>query len=444
MADSKLAAVSIFDINKRTGRVGLVLLFLFALTVAALPARTQTLSTLHSFHGGRQGLGPDGGYPKAGLTIDRAGNLYGTTSGGGSFTSVCSGLGCGTVFKIALKGSNWVISPLYNFQGGTDGQVPATKVILGPDGSLYGTTQYGGQGYCGNLGPGCGVVFNLRPPPAGCRAVPCLWQEKVLYSFAGGTNGGLPTGEVTFDQAGNLYGAAGGGAYGFGMIYKLTPSHGSWTESAVYSFMGPPDGESPWGAVIADAAGNLYGTTAAGGSNYCPRDFSTCGTVYELSPTQSGWTETILHSFQGDADGAFPFSGLTPDSSGNLYGSTDRDGPNGGGTIFELAPSGGAWVFSLVYGLTGSDGGPQRTLVLDQAGNLYGAATGGGAHGQGSVFKLTLSNGSWLYTDLHDFTGGGDGSGPYDGLALDSQGNIYGTTEDGGTYAEGTVFEITP
>jgi uncharacterized repeat protein (TIGR03803 family) len=434
-----------FSINRSVAAVALAVLFV--LTGAAIQSlQAQTFTVLHGFKGQA-----DGAYPRAGLTMDRAGNLYGTTAGAQEFDGNCE-LGCGTVFKMVRKGSGWIFVPLYDFSGGADGRTPVAKVIVGPDGSLYGTTLNGGQGLC-QYGTGCGVVFNLRPPASACKAALCPWTETVLYRFVGGADGGQP-GELAFDQAGNLYGTASWGGYtggggncqqlGCGVIFKLTPSNGGWAESTIYTFMGGADGAYPVGPLIPDASGNLYGVTEVGGAFYCSFGSEDCGTIFRLSPSQSGWTKTTLYSFQEDSGGYFPYGGLTVDGAGNLYGTTTSGGTGGGGTVFEFTPSGASGVFSLVDGLTGQyQGGPSGPLVLDQAGNLYGAQVRNGAHNFGSVFKLTRHNGFWLFTDLYDFFSASDGALPYDGLALDAQGNIYGTTEGNGA-GPGTVFEITP
>jgi uncharacterized repeat protein (TIGR03803 family) len=445
MAGQEQDPASIFDINFQTRTGTLVLVVVLAATILARPAaEAQTLSVLHPF---TSGVG--GAYPSAGLSMDRAGNLYGTASEGGVVTDSCPN-GCGTVFKLSLKNSSWVLSPLYSFQGGTDGLTPNARVTIGPDGNLYGTTLFGGQGNC-IPGPRCGVVFRLSPPARACTSFLCPWMETILHSFAGGADGGQPAGDLSFDQAGNLYGSTteggytGGvcGTYGCGAVYKLTPSDGGWTESVLYAFQGASDGQNPSGGVIPDGSGNLYGSTATGGNYQC--EGYSCGTVFELSPSGSGWTKNILHMFQESVDGGFPFGGLIMDGSGNLYGTTSSYGPNGGGTIFELLPSDGSWSFSLVYALRGGlETGPWGDLAIDAAGNLYGATKEEGQYGYGSVFSLVPANGSWLYRDLHDFYDQSDGGFLFDGLVLDSQGNVYGTAHVGGTYGYGLVFEITP
>jgi uncharacterized repeat protein (TIGR03803 family) len=225
------------------------------------------------------------------------------------------------------------------------------------------------------------------------------------------------------------------------VVFKLTRTGGSWTESVLYAFTGGADGANPWAGVTLDRLGNLYGTTSAGGGS------SNSGTVYELSPSGSGWTEKILHSFQRPVDGAVPYAGVILDRSGNLYGATQYGAPNNGGTAFELSPSGGSWNFSTLYSFTGTGGGlakgPTANLLLDSAGSLYGATAGDGAQSFGTVFKLTHGGGGWTYTSLHDFTSGSDGELPRSNLVFDGSGNLYGTAY-GGVDGKGVVFEITP
>lgn len=416
-----------------------------ALLLSVVTAHAQTLTMLHSFTNG-----PDGSHPQAGLTLDRAGNLYGTTSSAG-LPNLCGPFGCGTVFKMSYRNSAWQLTNLYSFQGGNDGANPTARVVFGPDGALYGTTMYGGRGDCNGGVPHCGIVFRLQPPAGFCRDVLCPWTETILYAFPGDANGGVPEGDIIFDAAGNIYGTAANGGYtggncgffGCGVVYELSPSNGGWTETVLYTFQGGTDGADPNGGVIRDAAGNLYGTTTMGGTG-CP--VGGCGTVFELSPTQNGWTETILFRFVGfnGPNGAFPYAGLTMDSTGNLYGSTSTYGSAGGGTIFELTPNGGSWTFSTIYELSGSFlGGPVGALTLDASGDLYGATRYDGADGVGNIFKLTPANGSWVYTDIYDFSPQNESGWLYDGLVLDAQGTIYGTSYHGGTYNYGEVFEIT-
>ena len=412
-----------------------VSVMLFALPVICSPsAQAQTFTVLHNFTGG-----PDGSQPEAGITMDSSGNLYGTAGAGGE-AGGCGGLGCGTVYKLARRGSSWIFSPLYSFTGGSDGACPVARVILGANGSLYGTTFAGGDAYGGN---GAGVVFNLRPTAHLMGSVFSPWTETVLHTFAGGSDGANPTGDLIFDHAGNLYGTAScTTAICRGSVYELKPAGGGWTETILYAFSVGSDGYYPIGGVIFDNAGNLYGVTNAGGIFW--------GTIFELTASGSGWTETVLHNFQSASDGAFPVGGLISDSSGNLYGTTGAYGPQGGGAVFELSPSNGIWTFDLAYDFHCSGDicyslpGPQANLFMDSSGNLFGTTTQDGAYGYGNVFKLTPQAVGWTYTSLHDFTGGSDGAVPYSSVLEDANGNLFGTAAEGGTYGKGVVWEITP
>ena len=395
----------------------------FALTVVVTQSvQAQTYSVLHTFTGGM-----DGATPEAGVTLDKAGNLYGTAANGGN-------TGSGAVFKIAHKGSGWTFSPLYNFAGGNDGATPTARVIFGPDGTLYGTTSDAGmeQGVFG-------TVFNLKPSPSACRTALCPWLETVLHRFTANNDGITPGyGDVVFDKAGNLYGTTmNGGTNDRGIVYELTPSGGSWTESILFNF-GSGLGVYPYNGVIFDNAGNLYGTT------YEDEDGPTVyGTVYQLTPSGSGWTENILHSFQEASDGAYPFGGVIFDQAGNLYGTTAYSGPAGAGTIFQLRPSNGTWTLTVLHSFAGSDG-PFGGLTMDAAGNLYGTTYADGANLFGSVFRLTPSGDGWTYTDIYDFTGGNDGGYPFGTVAFDANGNLYGTASTFGKNGYGVVWEITP
>lgn len=417
---------------QRVVRVSLSTLFLCVLAVlVSAAAQAQTFTVLHNFSG------PDGATPNAGVTIDRAGNLYGTTSMAGNHNCL-NHEGCGTVFKLTHRGSGWTFATLYTFQGGSDGGNPLARVIIGSNGTLYGTTSLSGNNACIS---GCGTVFNLRPTPTFCPSISCPWQESQLYQFTGQPlDGDHPyEGDLVFDASGNLYGTTLQGGSGDGNIWELMPSNGGWMENVLYSFTGiNDDGLAPWSGVIFDEAGNLYGTTSQGGLN-------NAGTVYELTPSGSGWTENILYIFLNQNDGEHPYGGLISDPSGNLYGTTGTGGGSGAGhgTVFEMTHTNGNWMLSVLYIFTDGNG-PTGSLVMDAAGSLYGMRGRGGVNGFGSVFKLTFSNGSWTYTSLHDFTGGNDGDGPNGTLAFDAAGNLYGTTESGGTNSSGVIFEIMP
>jgi uncharacterized repeat protein (TIGR03803 family) len=431
MTRPKRNQTRIFGINRSGTAAALALTAALLLIIAAAPAaQAQTLTVVHNF----TGVLPDGANPYAGLTIDPAGNLYGTTRSGGA--------GYGMVFQLKHVNSGFLFRPLYSFAGGNDGALPEARVTIGPDGSLYGTTVIGG----GPPPEGVGTVYNLKPPPAACKTALCPWRETVLFSF-NQADGSHPFGGVTFDQAGNLYGTANsGGQHDKGAVYELTPFNGGWTESTAYTFSGS-DGEAPLAGVIFDNLGNLYGTTQTGGAGGY-------GTVFQLVPADGGWTENVLYQFQNGPDGLFPAAGLIFDPSGNLYGATAYGGTGSGGTVFELTPSNGTWTYSLLYSFTGSSAcGPQGSLVMDGAGNLYGTTFCDGAHGLGSVFELSPSSGGWTYTALYDFAGARNGGYPYGSVVFDSNGNLYGTASFGGTGSDcnggsldgcGIVWEITP
>ena len=395
------------------------------LPVLAVTARAQTYTVLHNF------AGRDGNGPGFALAADHTGNLYGTTELGGSH---CGSSGCGTVFKLERHGSNWILKQLYDFVGGTDGELPESGAVFGTDGNLYGATNGGGQ-------HGAGTIYKLQPPASVCKKVQCPWQETVLYNFTGLSDGKFPEGDLIFDQAGNLYGttAEGGGGScsgGCGVVFDLTPSHGSWNYSVLYSFTSISDRALPESGVILDQSGHIYGTTVAGGAH-------TKGTVFELTKTGATWTKSVLHDFQGGSDGTFPQAGLVFDPAGKLYGFTQNGGSDNNGTAFELQPAGGGWNYSEIFSFGQEIAGPIATPTLDGAGNLYGAAFGGGAHAPGGIFKLTFSGGSWNYVPLHYFTGL-DGQYPFGGVRFDAEGNLYGTASGGGASGGGVVFEITP
>jgi uncharacterized repeat protein (TIGR03803 family) len=410
-----------------------LILLLLLMNLTALPAQAQSYLVLYTFTGGADGAGP-----YAGLTRDRAGNLYGTAQGGGAY-------GNGKVFKLTPKGKGWVFSPLYSFRGGTDGASPSARVIFGPDGSLYGTTSKGGLQQCISGNQTCGTVFKLQPPPTACKTALCPWTETVLYRFTGGSDGYWPAnGALFFDQSGILYGTAtfGGGSLcsgnGCGTVFSLTPSQGGWTFKVIYSFMGGNDGSNPYSGVISDNAGNLYGTAQIGGSYGL-------GVVYQLTPSGSGWQEKVLWSFTGtrqDLWAQYPAGGLIFDGSGNLYGTTQGDANPDihGGTVFELTPSNGAWTMAHVLAGIGY-GGPVDSLTMDAAGNLYGAdpvVMKGTA--SGGIFEVPadLAGVTWLYVWSQGY------APAYGGPILDANGNLYGTNAGAGPNYDGVVWEITP
>ncbi|MGO9305449.1 MAG: choice-of-anchor tandem repeat GloVer-containing protein [Candidatus Korobacteraceae bacterium] len=440
MAIQGQSAASLLDVNLTAGSAALVLLVLIA-TTAVPAAQAQTFQVLHTFTGGADGSEPSGG----GLTSDSQGNLYGTAANGGIYNANCltSGqqFGCGTVYKLTHKSGGWAFSLLYSFTGSTDGYLPNQILTFDSEGSLYGSTRGGGGYYC--QGIYCGTVFKLRPPAAfHCITISCPWTETTLYQFQGYPNDGAQPafGHLTFDAAGNLYGTTSWGApSGYsGNVYKLTPGGSGWTESVLYNFTGGYDGDASRSGVVFDNAGNLYGTTTLGG-------LYGDGVIFRLTPTESGWRETVLHNFQDSTDGSGPNGAVVMDAAGNLYGVTFSGGPNKGGTVWELSPSNGSWTFRVPYALTGSgEDGPNGGLFMDAAGNLYGATLLEGAYHKGNVFKLSPSNGAWVYTSLYDFTGGSDGSWPNSRVTMDANGNLFGSTELGGEKQNGVIWEITP
>ncbi len=384
--------------------------------------------------------------PYSGLTRDAAGNFYGTTS--------AEAQAPGTAYELKRLRNGWVMNPLFQFDGNNGkGYWPVSGVVFGPDGALYGTTAAGGNGQGLN---GDGTVYRLSPPSTACRAAFCNWTEEVLHAFTGAPDGLSPGyGNVVFDRAGNLYGTthAGGNTAcsgGCGIVYELSPSPSGWTYQVIYRFAGGGDGGYPASGVTVDASGNLYGTTSGGGVASCDNG---CGTVYQLSPSGSGWVHKILYTFQAADDGYWPYGGVIFDSSGNLFGSTVEGdyGPDGG-TIFELTPSGNTWNFSLLYSLSGQ-AGPIDNLVMDATGSLIGTAYLDGDNYTGSVFRLTPHNGAWTYTQLLSFDYGiqnQTGIEPIGAPFVDGLGNIYGTASEGGIQNCifevncGTIWEITP
>jgi uncharacterized repeat protein (TIGR03803 family) len=285
----------------------------------------------------------------------------------------------------------------------------------------------------------------------------------LIFAFpASGGGGGYPQG-IVFDASGNIYGAAASnGAHNLGIIYQLTPSSSGWVEHVLHAFSGLGDGSLPYGSVTLDSAGNLYGTASNGGAHGHGVVFEL------KPQTGGGWAETVLHSFTGGADGNSPTGGVTMDASGSLYGTTVYGGNTtstfcklagpGCGVAFKLTPTSTGWTESLMHIFTGGNDGanPGTVLIFDSAGNAYGAAAYGGnvstcpfSIGCGTVYKLTLgSNGKFTGSTLHRFTNKADGSAPAAHLFLDGSGNLFGTASAGASAACtptggcGTVFEI--
>ncbi len=381
------------------------------------------------------------GYSPISVTFDAAGNLYGTVAYGGSGVCPNKTDGCGTLFELSPSGGGgWTRKTLHNFPtNGRDGYFPAARLIVDAAGNLYGTTLYGGSHHFG-------VVFELTPQANG------NWTEKILHTFSDdGTDGKYPWAGLVLDAAGNLYGTTfEGGTFstcvgGCGVVFELSPvENGMWTENILLDFgVGYTTTYTPdFGALIIDTAGNLYGTSGGGGTYGL-------GTAFELSPAGGGiWTEATLYNFGGAGDGSLPQGGLAFDASGNLYGTTSAGGAYGFGTAFELSRGvGGNWTETILHSFdqeTGDGTLPRANLLLDSSGNVYGTTLEGGASDIGMVFELSPGlGGNWTETILHNFQDNGkDGATPGASLTFDSSGNLYGTTFDGGTKKGGTVFKI--
>ena len=389
-----------------------VLVFMGALLLLAsvsVPAQSQTYKVIHNFtyYGGAT--------PYSGPVFDRFGNMYGTNNTGGSY-------GSGGVYRLSRHGSSWSYTLVYSLKGQKDGAGPAFGTLaIGPQGSLFGTTEGGGY---------LGTVFEV------CPGTDCASTESVVHSFGHGTDGIEPIGGLAFDAAGNFYGTTLlGGVLGNGTVFEGTWSGKGWMVRQIYDFgASSTDAVNAVAGVTIDAAGNLYGTTSFGGT------FGV-GAIYKLTPSSTGWTESILYNFQGTDDGANPVGGLILDQAGNLYGTTFDGGVNGGGTVYELSPDG---TFTTLYSFSGGYGGPYNKLALDAKGNLYGATNGEALYGFGSVFKLSPGSSGWTLTDLYDFANGADGGEPYGSVAVDASGNVFGTAVTGGANNQGVFFEITP
>jgi uncharacterized repeat protein (TIGR03803 family) len=408
-------------------------LALAGLAVKPAQAETYTYKLLHRFNH------TDGAGPHAALSLDGAGNLYGTTAYGGTVAG-CGNSGCGTAFQLSPDANGtWTETVLSNFGEGNDGAIPETNLVFDAAGHLYGTTTYGGV-------RGHGTVFQLTPGANG------TWIENVIYSFRGKGNGIYPYAGLVFDGAGNLYGttAYGGANNTAGTVFQLAPSpNDTWTETVIHSFGGDGAGSQPRCILALDGAGNLYGATGLGGAHGT-------GGVFELAPGTNGtWTETVLYKFPRNTHGS-QTAGVILDGAGNLYGTTTNGGAHGRGTVFKLTPgANNAWTETTLHSFDGKNGAfPGANLTFDTSGNLYGTTYSGGnvkncsPNGCGVVFKLIPgANGKWTETVLHSFSGE-DGANPWAGLIFDSAGNLYGTTNSGGNLEAcsgqgcGVVFEI--
>jgi uncharacterized repeat protein (TIGR03803 family) len=270
---------------------------------------------------------------------------------------------------------------------------------------------------------------------------------KMVYSFSGGNDGGDPATSLTFDAAGNGYGTTvnGGNAGGFGTVFELKRlSGGNFQEIVLYSFSGGVDGKNPYGGVILDGSGNLYGTTVSGGSGgVCSGDG--CGVVFKLTNNNGRWTESVLYNFTGGNDGSGPGGGVVFDKAGNLYGTTPDGGQFSEGVVYELSLQGGTWTQTVIHAFTGGNDGAVGSLgsLLLAGGDFYGVSELGGAHQAGTAFRLSpLAGGKWKFTTLYSFGGQPDAAFPYGGLITDGKNNFYGTTYYGGANGVGAVFKL--
>lgn len=392
----------------------LLIVIVFAMTSVVASAATERI--IHNF----DSL-PHGDQPNGGLISDAAGNLYGVTWVGGT-------IGTGGVYKVSPNShGGWTQTMIYNF-GFTGSANPQDRLVFDRAGNLYGI---GGSGY--------GTIFELTPKANG------QWSERDIWNFQSKSEGSASSG-LTVDAAGNLYGEGSGGAKGCGSVYRLTlGSNGKWTDTVLYSFQCSSDGSGPGGGLIFDKQGNLYGTASEGGDSY--------GVVFELTQSGGGWSEQVLYAFSGGSDGSAPVGSVVFDSAGNLYGATEYGGTGTAcnratcGVIFELTPSSnGRWTESVLHQFNQTDGQyPVGSLVIDQNGSLYGTTISGGTGGEGTAFEVTRgSGGVWTENVLWNFTGGKDGELPLFGVILGAAGQIYGPTRyDGGNNGNGTVFELT-
>jgi uncharacterized repeat protein (TIGR03803 family) len=339
-----------------------------------------------------------------------------------------------TVFLSVAFTANAQERVLVSFNGTTDAGRPHVPVVMDAAGNLYGTAPERGP-------QGAGAAFQLSPDGSGA------WSESLLYSFGiSSVNGAFPSSGVLLDAPGNLYGVTyQGGDSNVGTVYELSPDgSGGFTETVLYSFKNDnQDGAIPYGNLTMDSAGNLFGTTSAGGTSFS-------GTVYELKHQSTGWQETVLYSFKHDGlDAHSPVTGLTFDAAGNLYGVTSTGGANTGGTVYQLAPQpSGEWIERVIHNFnaTGTTGtNPVGRLTVDSAGNLYGTTYWGGLHSGGTFFEMKRKGGAWMERELYSFSNDGiDGIHPHGGLVFDASGNLYGTTFEGGAAGKGTLFRLSP
>jgi len=406
----------------------------FALLGTAAPASASSETVLWSFKDQ-----PDGSAPTSELTADpaHANTYYGTTSTGGKF-------GSGTVFELTGSGANWTVTILYNFNG-NDGWHPLGGLAIDAQGNLYGTTQGGGN-------DGEGQVFELSPPAANGKP----WTLKTIYNFQNLKDGGNPESAPVFDKKGNLYGTAdwgGNQSQPNGVVWQLSPGgkKGGWKYTVLHAF-NFNDGSQPAANVAIDDDGVVYGTTVYGGTLTSKHNGKSPGNgvVYALTPGKKGkWSYSILHTFSGlPTDGSNPAAPVTIGAKGVLFGTAKAGGTDCGGfgcgDAFSLTPgNSGAYTYKLLHHFTGgSDGSTPLAGLLLEGGSLFGTTSTGGAKGNGTVFQLSTNGGS--FSTLHPFGAKPDGADSQAGLIDDGNGNLLGTTAEGGSKGVGTIFSVTP
>jgi len=408
-------------------------------------AAAQGEKLLYSFTGA-----PDGATPIAGLAADKDANLYGATLSGGNTSYV--GSGCGTIFELKRTGNSFTESVIRSFgwdppHRNFDGCAPQGTPVVDRAGNVYGTTGLGGA-YLG------GTLFVLSPNPSGGWTEKILWNFGGVTN--GEQDGKVPISRLTFDSAGNLYSTTfdGGGAVNSltcGMVFEMSPSSAGWNETVLHSFPCenfPRSGWYPAGGVTFDNAGNLYGATTNGGQYaYCQ---SGCGTIFKLEKA-AGWKEQQLYAYTGLSDGAYPNGDLIFDQAGHIYGTTYQGPGNTGGDVFELADTGTGWKQEVLYSFTdAADGWVPAAGLAAWNGHYYGTAAYGQSSaacfpGCGSIFAVTPSANGWIETVVHVFQGPPtDGANPRSSVIVDPAGRLYGTTEAGGVNNLGAVFEVTP
>jgi uncharacterized repeat protein (TIGR03803 family) len=376
-------------------------------------------------------FGDNGASPDFGVVVGPKGVLYGSTLGGGEFSHE------GSVYSLVPGQHGYSEQDLYWFCGKRqcrDGARPVGLALAG-DGSLYGFAAQGGKSGCFNAG--CGLVFRLKPESG-------QYKEIVLYRFSGtGLDGGEPWGAPYLQQDGTILGVTmyGGLCQLCGAVFAISPSKSGYTETTLYDFTGGSDGNLPNG-ITEDQNGTIYGTTNYGGGGSGCGGLG-CGTLFSLTSNNGQYTENTIHAFE-DSDGANPTAPPTIDNAtGAIFGTTQYGGTDGYGLVYEFTPSNGGYSESVLHDFAGSDGfGPMGQLLLSGS-DLYGSATGGGTGEGGTVFRLNLSTNA--FEVLHNFGTPPDANGPfYTTIASDAHGRLYGSTTYGGQYNYGAVFKVVP